>query len=173
MEIADGVTQIGLGALMGCQSLQQLTLPFVGEHLNDFTSTLTYLFGEIVPSDLLNVTVTKQTSIAPNTFLDCAFIRKIEYKSAVGEIGKAAFKGCLALTTLSVTVQEETVVPEQQEINDSQDKKCQTDNQIPNAFIPQQPAQRKQEYDADGQRAIYQFGFRDREHIHRNKARNN
>ena len=112
LTVPDSITKIGVGALNGCIRLKTLTLPFVGEHLNDFTSTLTYLFGEIVPSDLLNVTVTKQTSIAPNTFLDCAFIRKIEYKSAVGEIGKAAFKGCLALTTLSVTVQEETVLSE-------------------------------------------------------------
>lgn len=110
LTVPDSITRIGAGALRGCIRLKSLTLPFIGEHLNDFTSTLTYLFGDDVPSDLLNVTVTLQTSIAPDTFLDCAFIRKIEYKSPVGEIGAGAFKNCASLTALSVTVQEETVL---------------------------------------------------------------
>ena len=112
LTVPDSITKIGAGALSGCIRLKTLTLPFIGEHIHDFTSTLTYLFGESIPSDLLNVTVTLQTSIAPNTYQNCAFIRKIEYKSPVGEIGAAAFQGCAALSTLSVSVQEETILSE-------------------------------------------------------------
>lgn len=124
--VSNSVVGIGVGAFMGCNSLESTSLPFVGAS-GDATAGYTQVFGYIfgyttsntagaveqvsgyyyyIPASLTNVVITQETSLAGNAFTGCVNITSIEL-NAVQSISDYAFFGCDGL--VSLTIRSQTV----------------------------------------------------------------
>ncbi len=102
--IGECVTSIGAGAFKGCDSLTEITLPFVGASLSD-GGKLCYIFGadinDDLPASLKTVTVTCGTEISDYAFANCAHITAVTLPESLQEIGGFAFYSCLDLATVT------------------------------------------------------------------------
>lgn len=110
LELGEGVTKIGIGALEGCSALRNLVLPFVGGGTKE-TSYLGYLFGAEVPEFskgyyppyLTRVTLLSTcTRLEANAFLDCAPLLAVELPDTLTSVGIRAFAGCVRLAELEL-----------------------------------------------------------------------
>jgi len=108
--IPNSVQNIGYGAFYYCISLESMTLPFVG---NSRSGSLSYKFSYIfallptspsvaVPPSLKTVTITNQTTIASEAFLNCSNIENIILASGTTAIGDNAFQGCSSLNGITI-----------------------------------------------------------------------
>lgn len=104
--IPEEVLKIGFGAFYGCNNLESLVIPFVGNSANiEEKSNFGYIFGAntyldnstYVPSNLKNVTVTSASNIGINSFYECLNIQNISLSNAIS-IPARAFYNCLSLT---------------------------------------------------------------------------
>ena len=121
IQILNVAVKIRTGALVGCDSLESLTIPFIGESLIDaFDFGFGTLFGATeyesyttkVPSSLKNVTITAAEFIDDLTFARCYNIIKITLPETVKSIGKQAFFYCESLAEINIP-EGPTVIAEQ------------------------------------------------------------
>ena len=117
--VPNSVTSIGEGAFRGCNSLVEMTLPFVGETATGTTNEglLGYIFngtgsnkpGTVqqyyhssgwnyyyIPNTLRIITVTNTNRISYGAFMNCDFIETITLPDTVESIGDKAFYNCNA-----------------------------------------------------------------------------
>lgn len=127
----NGVTAY-YGLLFGCNSLESLTIPFVGQYSSsviEFDSVLGYIFGYstiednnvlqtfvrndgslgsnyyYIPNALKEVTVTlgnRNKSINSYAFNNCKAIQRVTLGSGIISIGSYAFLGCSGLETINI-----------------------------------------------------------------------
>ena len=101
----NGVTGFDSGALYGCNSIQELTLPFLGETLEQ-GSILGYIFGsssnEDVPTSLTSLTVTGECNIVDRAYKGCTSLITVSLDNVLS-IGDEAFADCENLETVYVS----------------------------------------------------------------------
>ena len=97
--------------ITGCESLYDLTLPFLGAHLGDTENNyLGYLFGaekreangEYLPKMLKTVTLTDETYIPEYAFAGCSYLENVNFLADVTYIGKYAFSNCISLKEFTI-----------------------------------------------------------------------
>ena len=138
--VPDSVTSIGLGAFKGCNAIEDLTIPFVGETLKTKEDTyqypLGYIFGTVsyegatgvtqyfvgdqagrlttvtyyIPDSLRKVTVLNG-NISSGAFDDCGYLTEITIPTDTAYIGAYAFYNCIALKRLNSTIDGEFNIP--------------------------------------------------------------
>ncbi|MDD3947327.1 MAG: leucine-rich repeat protein, partial [Clostridia bacterium] len=125
VEIADTVSEISGKAFLGCNTLESLTIPFIGAN-RDATSNeavLGYLFAEtdssdpmgirqeygegqegyyLIPSTLRSITVTDATAIGYGALYQLANLIQVSFNANIVSIGENALYGCNALETLEI-----------------------------------------------------------------------
>lgn len=111
--VPDYVTSIRSGAFSGCNSLESITVPFIGSNAN-VTSTseaacFGYIFGKkgftyLIPKTLKSVIITDEniTTIGDSAFKDCSELTNIVIPDGVKTIGWEAFEGCSNLTSIEI-----------------------------------------------------------------------
>ena len=101
---------IGLGALAGCTSLRELSLPFFGAEPGATASThLGYLFGaeahtwnaSAVPESLVIVSLLSG-DVPDNAFYGCRALARVTLPENCTRIGVRAFLGCTALQEVTL-----------------------------------------------------------------------
>ena len=109
--IPDSVTNIGQYAFRYCNSLESITLPFVGATKNGTSNThFGYIFGassysyndDYVPTTLKEVIITGGTSIGYEAFRGCTALTSITIPDSVTSIGSGAFRGCSSLESITI-----------------------------------------------------------------------
>ncbi|MBE6554082.1 MAG: leucine-rich repeat domain-containing protein [Ruminococcaceae bacterium] len=108
LDFGADMTTFGLGCLEGCDSLRQLTLPFVGQSKTENTY-LGYLFGAelpeyskgFYPKKLVNVILLEGvTTLDRYAFFQCESLTSIKLPTTLTQIGVRAFEGCVRLETV-------------------------------------------------------------------------
>jgi len=104
--LPESVERIGAAAFSGCDSLEDLVVPFVGGTSDGASnSNFGYIFGDsnrAVPLSLKNVAISGGSSIAANAFAGCDAIVNIAIPASVTSIGKDAFAGCNSLDAVFI-----------------------------------------------------------------------
>ncbi len=104
----ENVQRIGYNALGGMESLQSLTVPFVGETVME-NNYLGYVFGLGYKEGLsndgagLNITVLLPCDVGNYAFYDLKNLKSVYFKSKVGSIGECAFQSCTTLESVELT----------------------------------------------------------------------
>ncbi len=110
--IPDSVKTIGYYAFFGCERLNSITIPFVGNSVdNEKNAHFDYIFGassssqngSCVPKSLEKVVITLETVVADNAFNGCAYIKEITIPASVTSIGSNAFSGCEKLESVYIS----------------------------------------------------------------------
>ena len=129
--VSDTVTSIGSHAFEGCNSIEDITLPFIGQTATSTSGVLGHLFSwtyrsndsEVVegavyqdyysgyggnsycyyyiPQTIKKVTITVQTAIPNYAFRNCSFIESITIPSNAG-LGYYAFAYCSGLDSIAL-----------------------------------------------------------------------
>lgn len=106
--VPKSVEKIGLGAYMGCHSMEQISLPFIGEERNsEQLHHLGYIFGAeaytwntgFVPKSLVKVTLT-EGNVPDYAFYECDNLALVTLPDGCESIGVRAFLGCDVLRTI-------------------------------------------------------------------------
>ncbi|MBO5262280.1 MAG: leucine-rich repeat domain-containing protein [Clostridia bacterium] len=106
--IPNTVSFSGYSVFKGCDNLQSLTIPFVGDGLEN--THLGYMFGaqdhsknsQCVPLSLTSVTVTGDKEIGECAFYYCRNIEKIVLPQGLEKIGARAFYNCTGLEEINL-----------------------------------------------------------------------
>lgn len=108
--VVNGGERIAFNALYGMDTIESLTLPFLGNHINDMdTSYLGYVFGgtnyteNIIPQKLKSVTVL-YGNIQKGAFYNCAFLNEILVSDKITKIADFSFYNCESLEKFSIPV---------------------------------------------------------------------
>ena len=108
--IPDSVTSIGCYAFYGCNSLEGITIPFVGTAKDGTKNThFGFIFGassysenaEYVPTSLKEVIVTGGTIIDERAFYGCGGLTSVTIPDSVTSIGNSAFSDCTGLASIN------------------------------------------------------------------------
>ena len=109
--LSESVTSIGMGAFYGCDSLESITLPFVGANKDGITNThFGYIFGAALadinapylPASLKTVVITGGDNIGDYAFQHCGSLTNVMIYDSVVNIGEGAFYNCNALTNITL-----------------------------------------------------------------------
>ena len=93
--IPDSVESIGANVFLYCDSLESLTVPFIGESRNGANTRLAYFFEtDDVPSSLERLTLTDCDSIGSEAFRWCSSLREITLCGSIRTITGAPFSSC-------------------------------------------------------------------------------
>jgi len=126
LTVPKSVTSIGSGAFKGMDSLQSLTIPFVGGSRTATGSggLLGYMFGNAgsnatgtmlqyysstsktywyIPQTLRTVTVTDATRLSYGAFYGCSMLTQITLPGSVTSIGDEAFYNCSGMTEMALS----------------------------------------------------------------------
>lgn len=117
----DTVTTIAEGAMYGCSSLKEVSLPFVGASDSVSNGQLGYIFGKnlfsnteqvkiinepnkywYIPSGLKTVTLNHQTVLTTYSFYNTFMVENVIISKATQEAQRNVFYGCKNLTTLEI-----------------------------------------------------------------------
>jgi hypothetical protein len=122
LTVPSNVTSMGSCMLAGCDSLESLTLPFLGEfrdHGNGETSGSQTSIGsffesnDAIPKSLKHITLTGGTRISWNAFAGCKGVTEITLPDTLTVICGEAFKNCTSLKSIvipdSVTFMESNI----------------------------------------------------------------
>lgn len=136
--VPDCITQIGEQAFLGCDTLETLTLPFIGTdatnsggngvkdlfysdssyyHSSIPVKNLTITHGTSVPnsafsgfSKLTNITLPSTiTSIGSSAFSGCSLLESATLPNNLSSLGQAAFKRCLKLSRVTIPASVTTI----------------------------------------------------------------
>ena len=111
LTLPDSITAIGEDALIGCENILSLSLPFLGAEATDAVSAhLGYLFGAAtpqqnksrVPASLERLVLTSATTLAERALLDCEHLTELVLPQTLTEIGATALAGCGNLSSLTL-----------------------------------------------------------------------
>ena len=111
LTLPDSITAIGENALVGCENLISLSIPFIGATAADTAGGyLGFLFGgssavqngSRVPASLERLTVTAATSLAPDALSGCQHLSVISLPNTLATVGFGALTGCESLTSLTL-----------------------------------------------------------------------
>ena len=103
IEINSDTKSVVYGALNECNSLKEISIPFIGLNSNSISNThFGYIFGSIsylqnntfVPSSLKKVILTSAMFIGDNGFYGCNNLETIIIPNTIAKIGINAFAGC-------------------------------------------------------------------------------
>lgn len=97
--IPDSVKEIGQNILYLCTSINTLTTPFIGKHINEADSNLSWFFGNSYPKIIYTLDVTLETLISDYAFHSFK-INNITYKKKV-DIMRNAFSTKKAILNLT------------------------------------------------------------------------
>ena len=107
------VTSIAQGALKGCDLLEKLALPFIGENKDGSGEThFGYIFAthnsyppynRYLPESLKEVIITGGKSIREEAFDNCYRLTSITIPDSVTSIGSSAFYNCSGLEEVHIT----------------------------------------------------------------------
>ncbi len=97
IEIPQSVTSIGCDVLRGCDNLERLILPYLGDGKNDFYSNLDYTFGFRSQKNLREIKITGGTTIGEGAFEGYNSLTSIEISDSVTTISENAFYSCTNL----------------------------------------------------------------------------
>ena len=99
VKLPDSITDIGAGAFDGCTGLKELTLP------RELRNMWQYAF---VRSSIEHLELPEKVEyIVPFTFQDCKQLKSLVCPKGLKRIGSWAFRGCDALTELTVSPETE------------------------------------------------------------------
>ncbi len=96
------INKIEQSAIYGCNSLERITIPFIGDSLNS-TKTFGYIFGatsysnhtNYIPKSLTNIILQEGTKkISDYAFYYCNNLKSLELPSSLVKIGGSAFFSC-------------------------------------------------------------------------------
>ena len=102
------VTSINGEAFRECQSLVNITLPFVGANKDGTESTrFGYIFGRLansidVPKTLRTVVITGGSAIPAYAFARCSNLTSVTLPSSIESIGENAFENCVSLVNINI-----------------------------------------------------------------------
>lgn len=104
LKVKDSVKEIEKGAFADLDSLETLTVPFIGGTAED-TAPFGFIFGgdsygdnrKVLPSSLRYVTVTGETKVLPYDFYGAERLSIIDFCGTVTSVGEYAFAKCEAL----------------------------------------------------------------------------
>ena len=108
--VPTSVSEIGKSAFEGCTNLTSITLPFVGNTLDDKTNNhFGYIFGastyawhkETVPASLKTVIITGG-NINYGAFYECSNLTGVTLPSTLTSIGYESFLHCSSLTSITI-----------------------------------------------------------------------
>ncbi len=109
--VADSVRNICVRSFFGCDSLEEITLPFAGFSADAAYNThFGYIFGafvtdrnsDYVPESLESVRLTSAKKLYQDAFAGCSRIKTVTLPNTLTEIGVRAFSECNALTGISI-----------------------------------------------------------------------
>lgn len=109
--VPDSVKSISVRSFFGCDSLEEITLPFVGFNADAAYNThFGYIFGafvtgrnsDYVPEALTAVKLTSAKKLYQDAFAGCSKIKTVELPETLTEIGARAFSECSALTGIYI-----------------------------------------------------------------------
>lgn len=106
LRFEENVERIGYGALMGTNSLQQLTVPFIGETAED-NRYMAYLFGRdkeegVQSGELHAIFVLAGTDVPERAFYGFQGLEEVIFHSAVDSVGINAFSQCQNLVSVEL-----------------------------------------------------------------------
>ncbi len=98
LTVPDSIEYLNTGVFAGLQTLEKLTIPFVGEERGE-RGNLQRFFHDNVPSTLKEVTVTDETVIYQYTYANCSSIEKLSYTRPLERIEERSLSDCTSLKT--------------------------------------------------------------------------
>lgn len=115
LTIGTSMTSIGQNAFRQCVSIVNLSLPFIGNTINDTTNTISYLIGKNLEGNLYTtyslstLTITGNVQVLPDlAFAQLKNVGTIKLPDTIMSIGKEAFSGTAAKINLNDNITEIT-----------------------------------------------------------------
>ncbi len=122
VKIPNSVENIGSYSFVGCASLQSITLPSARTRTSSYYGSSYSTFGGLfsrsesdgttevrqrgdtfyIPTNIVSVTITDETSIPQDAFRDCWMLKDIRINEGVTSIGQYAFANCTGLTSFTL-----------------------------------------------------------------------
>ena len=108
--IPDTVTTIKLGAISS-NTLQSITVPFIGESANTTTNNKLKVIFSVIPSSLKEVIITNATQIPYNAFEYMTNITSLHIDGTATVVGGRAFQNCTSLVNVTLPDSITTIDP--------------------------------------------------------------
>ena len=110
--VPEAVGAIHQSAIYGCDSLESISLPFIGEYTNTEHTYFGYMFGagsyeennSFVPASLRHVELVGYSIVYENAFYGCKYLTSIEVTDYLARVKPSAFVGCTSLESLTVSL---------------------------------------------------------------------